>query len=112
MQLGPGYAGTEPRPIGTQGAEPKAGGINQVYGICHPLAEPAFAAVHQFGQQTAEYGAGTSSIRVGQRRARRFASAQMIKLAGVAGETGLDRSQALAARQLGVQQGDELILRR
>jgi hypothetical protein len=112
MQLGPGYASAELRPLGAQRAQPKAGGINQIHGICDPAAKPTFAAAHQFGQQAVEHCARASGIGIGERRARHFASAKMIEPASMTSEAGFDRPQALAAGQLRVQQGDELIPRR
>ena len=74
--------------------------------------ERTFAAAHQVGQKPGEHCARPLCIGIGERRARNLAGAKMIKLAGVALKAGLDRSQALAAHQLRVQQCDELVLRR
>ena len=73
------------------------------------MPQPSFAAVHEFAQQPREYRARPfSPASASVERERTLAGAEMIKLAGVALEICLDRPQALAARQLRVQQGDKM----
>ena len=112
VQLGPTHAGRELCPIGAQRTQPKAGGIDEIHRVREATPQPAFAAAHEFGQKPREHRARPLCIGIGKRRARNLAGAEMIKLAGVALEICLDRPQALAARQLRVQQGDKLVLRR
>ena len=70
------------------------------------------AAVHEFAQQAGKYRARPLRIGIRQRRTRHFAGAEVIELAGMTLEAGLNRAQALAARKLRVEQCDELVLRR
>ena len=112
VQLGPKHPGRELRPIGAQRTQPKAGGVDQISRLRDPAAKRALTAAHQFGQKAGKHRARPLRIGIRQRRARHFASAKVVELAGVALKASLDRPQAFAAGQLRVQQGNKLMLRR
>ena len=112
VQLGPAHAGGKLRPIGTQSAQSKARGIDQIHGICNLAPKRTLAARHQLSQKANEHGARALGVGVCQRGARHLARADVIEPRRVALEAGFDRPQARCARKLRIQHRDKLVLRR
>jgi hypothetical protein len=74
--------------------------------------QPAPRLCHQMGKQGAKHLARPRGVGVGQRRARRRPCAKMVQPVRMARQTRFDLAQALRARQLPIQQRDELTFRR
>ena len=80
---------------------------------CNRLADLTSQAAaglrDQISEQRAECLARALGIGVGEGRARYRPSSEVVEPVRMAGEAGFDLAQALRARQLPVQKGDELV---
>ena len=80
-----------------------------MYRFADLTSQAAAGLRDQISEQRAECLARALGIGVGEGRARYRPSSEVVEPVRMAGEAGFDLAQALRARQLPVQKGDELV---
>src|SRR5271166_1468868 len=109
VQLRPADGVRETRPIGAELAQSQSRRIDEMYRLADLASQAATGLRDQMSEQRAECLARALGIGVGEGRARYRPSSEVVEPVRMAGEAGFDLAQALRARQLPVQKGDELV---
>jgi hypothetical protein len=112
VHLGAADAARELRPVLAERAQTKPAGVDEMHGFAGFALETARGLADQMRKQAAEHLPRPLRVGVRQRRTRHLFGPEMIELGGVAHQRGFDLAQALRARQLRINQCDQLALRR
>ena len=110
VQLGTAAVGRVAGPALRLQGQAEAGGVDQADSLARGSAQPWMSLREQYFKQPAEHLGRPLRVGIGERGALGCGGPQVIQARVLAGHRRLDLAQARSARQLRVQQSDQLAL--